>query len=54
MSLNKDLTAKVESLEKKLKKVQAERQNAIMKLQEKLEEIKTSWHMTTDKESSQL
>ncbi len=41
VSLNEELTDKVENLERILKKVQEERQNAITKLQEKLEEIKT-------------
>ncbi len=54
MSLNEELTAKVVNLEKKLKKVQEERQNAIIKLQEKLEESKTSQAITTDEESTQL
>ena len=54
VSLNEELTAKVVNLENKLKKVQEERQNAITKLQEKLEEIKTLWSTTTDEESIQL
>ena len=51
VALNEELTDKLAASEKKLKRVQEERQNAVTKLQEKLEEIKALRAAPTGKES---